>query len=61
MLLKKVNVTKNSGVSGVVKVLNCSSGIETAKIKAVIEEGVIRRLDAEQLVAVFCLGFSFPL
>lgn len=61
MLLKKVNVTKNSGVSGVVKVLNCSSDIETAKIKAVIEEVVIRRLDAEQLVAVFCLGFSFPL
>lgn len=61
MLLKKVNVTKNSGFSGVVKVLNCSSDIETAKIKAVIEEVVIRRLDAEQLVAVFCLGFSFPL
>lgn len=59
MLLKKVNVTKN--FSGVVKVLNCGSDIETAKIKAVIEEGVIRRLDAEQLVAVFCLGFSFPL
>lgn len=59
MLLKKVNVTKN--FSGVIKVLNCSSDIETAKIKAVIEEVVIRRLDAEQLVAVFCLGFSFPL
>lgn len=42
-----------------VKLLNCSSGIETAKIEAVIEEVGIRNQDAKQLFAVSYLGFHY--